>query len=64
MLSQARTVFLTIFNSEETELFINFTWNYSNFIIFGIQKFAYLNIAMATFGQSLTFFFWNIPWKN
>lgn len=30
MLGQARTAFLTILKSRETELLINFTWNYNN----------------------------------
>lgn len=38
MLSQARTVFHSIFKLEETELFIIFTQHYNNFIIFGIKK--------------------------
>lgn len=48
MLSQARTVFVSIFNLEETELFITFTPNSIHFIIFGIQKFVYFRIAMVT----------------
>jgi len=48
MLSQARTIFVSIFNLEETELFITFSPNSIHFIIFGIKKFACFRIAMST----------------
>lgn len=48
MLSQAKAVFVSIINLEETELFITFAPNSIHYIIFGIQNFAYFRIAMST----------------
>lgn len=48
MFSWAKTVFVSIINLEETELFITLTPNSIHYIIFGIKNFACFRTAMST----------------